>query len=332
MPKILRVILALCTLLGGLAFSQNGQAATTNAANFTVVPVYPTNQVGGQLGYFQLQVRPNQTGKLKLRLVNYGPTSQSLTITPTNATTNDNGQIDYSPSKRPLDPSSQANLAHLFTARRTVTVPANQAKVVQFNYHIPSKGIRGILLGSLYVYSNTRKSNQTGNVINRYALAIGVSLSAHPRQRPLPQLRMGAATVTNTRSNIVVKMRLRNIQPTYFRGMRMTTRVTKAGQSRTLYQQKLTNGAMAPNSYFNYPLGLGKQVTQPGNYLAHITIKARHRTWHFTRSFKISPLNSAKKITHVDNHQDWWLLLLLIPLILVGGLFYWLGTRKTRQQ
>lgn len=117
------------------------QAADTSA-NFTITPIYPSNQVDGDLGYFRLKVTPNQTGSVSLKIQNYGTVAQTLTITPTKATTSDEGQINYIPSKRKLDRSAQYNLTQLLSKKQTVTVPAKTTKTVTFTYKIPKKALK----------------------------------------------------------------------------------------------------------------------------------------------------------------------------------------------
>lgn len=129
--------------------------------------------------------------------------------------------------------------------------------------------------------------------------------------------------------------KLRNVQPTYFRGMTIHTTVTKPRGQKVLYRQKLADGSMAPTSYFNYTMNVGQKLTKPGHYVAHITIKARGKTWHFNRPFTISAVNATKQVTHVNRWGAvWWLwaLIILVIVAIVGGFFYWLGARKQRNK
>jgi hypothetical protein len=316
-----------------LGFAAPVQAADTGA-NFTVSPAaYPSEQVGGDLGYFQLKVSPNQTGSVGIKIQNYGTTDQSFTVTPTKATTNAVGQINYAPTKHKLDRSAQYNLTQLLSKKQTVTVPAKTTKTVTFTYQIPKKGFKGMLLGGFYVYSNTRKTGTNSNVTNRFAMTIGISMSQNAPHRLAPKLKMGSAKTANHGDNLTAVAKLRNVQPTYFRGMRIQTTVTKPGHKKVLYRQHTANGSMAPTSNFNYTMNVGQKITTPGRYLAHITIKARGKTWHFNRPFTISATTATKQITHVNRWGAvWWLWAIIIVLILaiVGGFFYWLGARKKR--
>lgn len=183
------LLVLLGTLLG---LAPTAQAANTGA-DFTIKPVYPSNQVDGALGYFRLKVHPDQAGSIGLKIENYGAVDQNLTITPTKATTNDVGQIDYTPAKRKLDRSAQYNLPQLLSEKQTITVPAKTTKTVTFTYKIPQKGFKGTLLGGFYVYSNTRETGKSSNVINHYAMVLGISMSQNAPHRLAPQLKMGVS-------------------------------------------------------------------------------------------------------------------------------------------
>lgn len=308
--------------------------ASNTGANFTVTPVYPANQVGGKLGYFQLKVKSKQQDTISIKVQNFGNESQTFTITPTKAFTNDSGQIDYTPSQRKLDASAQYALSQLLSAKQTVTIPARTSKTIRFKYQIPANGFKGILLGGFYVHSDTRKTGQNANVTNRYAMVIGISMSEDTPHRLPPDISVGKAEITNRNDNIAVQMRIHNTQPTYFRGMKVETKVTKRDRQKVIYRQKMTNGSMAPTSNFDYVLAVGNKILAPGDYTAHMTIKAATKTWHFDRNFSVSPVNTAKQLTHANRWGNlWWLWLLLLLLILVavGSFFYWLGSRKNRR-
>lgn len=309
------------------------KANTDNGANFTVSPVYPYNQVGGETGYFQLNVTPKQQGTLTIKIANNDTKKQHFSITPTRATTTDSGQINYSPMNRPPDKSAQTALPHLLTSAQQVTIPARSTKNVRFHYRVPHSGFNGTLLGGLYVYNTTRHSNQGGTVVNRYAMIIGLSLNEHPRRHLSPGLWAGPASVVRQGNSLLVQTKIRNYHPVYFRGMHLKATITKKGRKQVLAKQTMPNGSMAPNSYFYYTLNVSEQVIQPGHYTEHLRIHIHNRTWRFNRNFTITPADSVKQLIHVDHAtHTWWIWLLLLLLLLAfGGGSYWLGQHKTKR-
>lgn len=308
------------------------QADEQTAANFTVSPVYPQNQVGGKLGYFQLKVQPGQRAKLSVKLVNYGNQAQRLMVQPTKATTSDAGQINYVPVERALDKSAQTSIPKLMSARQTVTVAPKTTKRVTFTYQIPKTGFRGTLLGSLYIRSRDRQTNQHGSVRNRYAMVVGLSMSERAPRLLAPKFKVGAAQTTRAGTALSVATKIRNVQPTYFRQMQIISTVTRKGHKRVLFREHLDNGSMAPTSAFTKTLRLGNKVTQPGWYTVHFKVMVAGKTWYFDRNFKLSAVAVVNRAFQVQRWYWWlWLVIGLLILIIVGGFFYWLGRhRKSR--
>ena len=328
---LLTLLFSIFTGTMALFGTADASTSTNTGANFTVTPVYPSNQVGGQLGYFQLKTTPRQTGTIGIKISNYGSTNQNLTVTPTKATTNDNGQIEYVPNDRKLLKQAQSSIPQLMSAAQTVTIPAKSSKTITFDYTVPKQGFRGMLLGGFYVLSNNRQTGQNTNVINRYAMVVGISMSDDSPNKLVPRLSAGKVKVSNNGNNTTITTPIKNTVATYFRKMTINTTVTKKGHSKVLYHKQLSNGSMAPTSYFNYSLPIGKKVSTPGHYVEHIRIKENGHAWSFNRSFAITALNTTKQAVHAHQLKNvWWIwaLIIFILVAIIGGFFYWLGSRR----
>lgn len=221
----------------------------------------------------------------------------------------------------------------------TVTLEPRTQKTVTFEYQIPKKGFKGTLLGSIYVLDTTASDQKTKGFAlkNRFAMALGVSMSMDVKRMVAPDLKLGAIKASTRQNKPIVAARLRNVKPSYFRKMSVTTKITKAGQTRRLYQGKLTGGSMAPNSNFEFATPTKGKVIPAGRYRYDMTVKATGRTWHFTKYFTISRAQH-NKLANKNGEKpasNWWYwliaLLLLLLLILVAWLFYLLGKRRREE-
>lgn len=316
-------------------------AAADNGANFTIAPVYPSNQTDKALGYFRLETPADYKGQLQVTVANLDEQkTRTFRVSPVAATTSDEGQINYTPSSAKPDPSAQYVLTQFLSKPVTVTLEPRTQKTVTFEYQIPKKGFKGTLLGSIYVLDTTASDQKTKGFAlkNRFAMALGVSMSMDIKHMMAPDLKLGAIKASTRQNKPIVAARLRNVKPSYFRKMSVTTKITKAGQTRRLYQGKLTGGSMAPNSNFEFATPTKGKVIPAGRYRYDMTVKATGRTWHFTKYFTISRAQH-NKLANKNGEKptsNWWYwliaLLLLLLLILVAWLFYLLGKRRREEE
>ena len=92
-----KMLLMVLTLLIALCWIPQTQAAVANnAAEFTIDPVYPSEQQTGDTGYFSLAFTPASTVPVNVKITN---TNQHQAVTYRlkvgNATTNPDGTINY---------------------------------------------------------------------------------------------------------------------------------------------------------------------------------------------------------------------------------------------
>ncbi|WP_225440890.1 WxL protein peptidoglycan domain-containing protein [Lacticaseibacillus rhamnosus] len=122
-------------------------AAADNGANFTIAPVYPSNQTDKALGYFRLETPADYKGQLQVTVANLDEQkTRTFRVSPVAATTSDEGQINYTPSSAKPDPSAQYVLTQFLSKPVTVTLEPRTQKTVTFEYRIPKKGSRELCL------------------------------------------------------------------------------------------------------------------------------------------------------------------------------------------
>lgn len=321
-----------------LGLSNPAQAEEkAQGSDFYMAPLYPENQTDQNLGYFVLKVTPGQKGKVGVQVQNTSKTStRKIQLTPTPATTNDAGQINYSQSEKKADETLQHPLNQLFSKPVTVTVEPEKSKVVTFEYILPKEGFKGQILGSIYALDITEQKDADGQFAlkNKFAMALGIVLSQDPEQTLMPDLKLQQVRPGLSNQKPAILARLQNQAPQLFRGMTIDARVTVKGEQATKYQYKLKNGSMAPNSNFDVPISAEKDGLAAGQYTLHMTVQAKGKTWRFNRNFTVSEKSAAKFAAKTPGNQQppWqkWLLWIAIGLavLIIGYGLYLLGVRR----
>lgn len=314
------------------------RAAGDTGANFTISPVYPANQTNTTLGYFALVTPPGSTGELPVRIANTDKTkTRTFKVQAVSATTNDNGQIDYTPNSRKPDASAETTLTQLVSKPVTIKISPQSQRTVTFNYTIPKKGFTGTVLGSIHVMDETEPAKIKGQfaLTNRFAMALGVSMTMETGRVMAPDLKLGTvkpqATVGNKPS---VKARLRNVKPVYFRNMTADATITAQGGKKILYEAKLKNGSMAPNSFFDFTIATEDRAIPAGNYTLHMTVKATGKTWRFTRNFTVTRAESTKLAKKIGQKSPipWWVWVVGAVFVILLLLIIWLLLRLRREK
>lgn len=102
--------------------------------------------------------------------------------------------------------------------------------------------------------------------------------------------------------------------------MAFDAKVTKKDSNEILYETKKENLSIAPNTNFDFPIGLNKDKIAAGNYTVTIDAKEQGTThrWHMTSDLTIKA-DKANKLNHdaVTNEKG----IPYLSLIIGIGLF-----------
>lgn len=314
-------------------------ASQSNASGFVLTPLLPKNQLDKQAGYFNLQLDPNSTQTLKVAVSNPSKTAVTVRIVPVNATTADTGNVVYVPSNR-TDPSATTTFTDMTSSGVTVRLAANQAKTISFKVTVPKDGFKGEVLGGLFA-TNTASStangkNNQGFVLkNRYAEVTAVALWAQA-PKPIPvKLDLAKVTVVNQSDQPVVIAKIRNLTPTLFGKLKVQARVVQLKTGKTVATQELKSGSMAPNSWFNYHVTLGKQKLVAGQYQLNLHLTSGQQQWNFKRDFRLTARHAKQHNQRLVSPRkiNWWLwatvaLVILLALLVTA---YWIGHSHARE-
>jgi len=331
----------LVLLVGALGGASPATAAKV-PANFAATPLLPKNQLSSKVGYFDLQVTPGATQVLKLAVTNASSSQRTLQVMPVNATTADSGNAVYIPSKR-TDPSAQTTFTKMTSGAVTVTLAPHQGKTVTFHTQIPAAGFSGQVLGGLFVTDPhaTASTAENGDASdfhlnNRYAEVTAVSLQCQPNQKQRINLQLARVGVHRADSQPTAFARLRNLTPALFGDLQIDARVVQNSTGKQIATQTLSNGSMAPNSWFNDNVNLGNNPLDAGKYTLKLHATSGKRVWNFSGSFVLTRRQSVEHNSLIKSDLQptywwiWWLILALLLALLLAIGAYWLGKRRAR--
>ncbi|WP_163627107.1 DUF916 and DUF3324 domain-containing protein [Lactiplantibacillus plantarum] len=347
----MKKLMCLFGVIGGLVFmswtSPSVQATATNAeVQYSVNKISPGQEVDASSPFFDLKAKAGTTRKIQARV--YNPTDQSITVKTQLLTTftNDSGQIAYTQTAKRYDASLKYRfdqIATLAAGSDKVTVPAKSNRVVSATINIPKGFDTGVILGSWYfekMGQGAKKASKGVNINQKYSYALAVKLTA----KEIAQSKLTLGTVTPGLRNYrkVVLATIRNPEPAVVSQLKLTTKVTRKGSSKVLYQNSSDNLIMAPNSNFTYPTFLDDQVMRAGDYTLSVTAttndsKWAKKTWHWSRDFKITTEQARQNNQKAKNDPAapisiWWYVLIVIVIAgLSAGIVYLIMKRHNRR-
>lgn len=307
-----------------------GRKVQAEGAGFTVTPKLPSNQIGGNTGWFNLLVKPGVKQNLTVEVDNQSAEAKKLELSLTNAFTQDNGQVGYEPNKK-QDASAKVQLTAIGSKPITITLAARQGRNVTFQVTPPAKSFPGQVLGAIYVRDLTKPAQASGSgfaVTNQFAMVVAVQLQTSQKLVP-PELHLLA--VKPKADN--VSATIQNAQPRLFGKLKLTARIYPAGATKAVATQRSTNYAMAPNSAFNYQV-TPKTALAAGKYRLVIDASAGSYKWHLTRNFTLSApvVPSQTAAAKKSSPAPWWpWVIALVAMLLLGILLGWWRGRKTQR-
>ncbi|WP_125708758.1 DUF916 and DUF3324 domain-containing protein [Lacticaseibacillus porcinae] len=284
-------------------------------AGFTVTPQMTASQIGGDLGWFNLLVKPGVQEKLPVVVANQSNQTKTLRLQLTNAYTQRNGQIGYDPNTQKRI-NAQTSITAIGSKPVTVELAPKTGKTVTFTVTPPE--FSGVVLGAIYAQDQTPAAQSSASgfaITNQFAMVVAVALQTSETKVP-PQLTLASAAA-NTKQIVA---HVQNPQPTLFG--KLTLKSTVNFQGKAVLTQTDKDFAMAPNSDLAYQL-TPQSTLQPGQYQLVIDATAGTAKWHLTKTFAIkktvTPTVTPEKTATKPNYT--WLFGLAIVLAMIIGIF-----------
>lgn len=322
---ILFGMLSLVTFLG-LVFNP-ASLVHAEDVKFSVTPIYPSNQIDSAAGYYKLKVTPGMEEQVQLAIQNTDNKKIRLKVTPNAAITNANGSIDYSNSTKKPDRTLQYPLNKLFSGAQTVTVDANSKKVVSFSLKAPQETFSGQILGGFYVVqldkqtSTPSQNDKAVGLTNQISYVTGIQLISSETM-PAPELKLNQVRAGLRNGHTALLANLQNIEANTIGEIKVKTEVRRADQKKILFKSSNSGMSMAPNSNFDYAIGLQDQAIQAGKYHLDMTVDSNKGKWHFSKDFTITAKDAkyynSKAVGQTNPNWLLYSLIALLILIIIG--------------
>jgi hypothetical protein len=314
--------------------------AEEGTLNFYVTPEFSENQKSGNNRYFQLNLAPDTTEKITLKLQNAGTESKKIKITPHTAYTNVMGVVEYGQDAEKADPTLKHSLAELIEQPEIIELAGNETKTVEIYLQMPEEAFEGFLAGGLRIAEQKEEDTEESDeakgegvaIKNEFAYVVGVVVSNN-RDSVQPELELSDVFADQLNYRNVISATLQNFTPTFVNQLAVEATVKRAGENDVLYEAKKEMMQMAPNSNFNFPIFLEGDRFRSGNYVLEVRAKSGENEWSWTRMFTIDA-DDARKLNRedvmIDNRPNWWMIsaLFLAVVWIMLGTYRFLLRRK----
>ncbi|CCI85063.1 hypothetical protein C5L33_000262 [Lactobacillus pasteurii] len=327
--RVIRTILVGLAMAGSLAFSvKETQAVSNSSAQFTISPIYSSFQKDNlKVGYYDLVVKKEKrVVPIKVRISNLNPNEKlKFKIKLGDATTTDNGLIEYSDFKPKGKLNSQYRISQMLVKKpKKIVVKAGSSKIVKLKLKLPKEDFPGTIAGGVYVERVTSgKVKKKGMVTkNHFAMTLPVQITEHPKAKRIAKMKLDAVQV---KKGPVITAKLSNVKPVIFGQLMINAKIKKSGDAQTLVSKKVTGYQVAPNSSFNFLVSTGSSKLAPGKYILDMYLQSGKRKWHLVKDFNITtsqakPITQRIKAIGIPS----WLWMILMTLIVLILLLIWI--------
>ncbi|WP_317946433.1 DUF916 and DUF3324 domain-containing protein [Carnobacterium maltaromaticum] len=317
------------------------KASQADSMAYSVKADIPDNQIDKAKTYFDLKMTPGQKQDISLTVHNSGDKEMTIFITPNNATTNQNGVIDYSEEKAKIDSSLKIPLTSVISGKQEVKLNPNETKQVPFTIKMPEKEYNGDILGGFYIQKKTdadeNKKDESVQIKNQYSYVIGIRLNETDTVVD-PTLKLNQIKPALQNYRTAVTANIQNIESTIINDLDINVSVTKQNSETILHETNKKGLSMAPNSNFDYPINWDNEQLNPGKYTVHIKAKTGDKDWNFDKNFEIKSETSNKlnkEAVEVVKSQPNWILIITLSIggiILIGGALIFLIVKNEKKK
>ncbi|MBO0475254.1 hypothetical protein IGL98_003231 [Enterococcus sp. DIV0840] len=285
MKKKIAVVFLFCVLFFSSLFFSRALAYEKNKFEEKIIltPVLPENQIGPDLGYYNLRVKPNLNQVIELKIKNKSSENTEVKVKVNGAGTNSNGLIDYQLFTEEQGIRDFNNVMKVTDS--VVILKPGEEKLVKFEISLPYKEFDGILLGAILIdLGGTDKKKNS--IKNKISYTIGVVLSENDNYTE-PILDFLSVNVKERSNRTYVETKIGNATPTIIENVHINSVLRK--ESKVIVSKDLGAVRIAPKSTFNYRIEIPRNENlQPGLYELDMVATSDDHTWKWTESFSIS--------------------------------------------
>ncbi|MHC5228520.1 DUF916 and DUF3324 domain-containing protein [Enterococcus sp. LJL99] len=272
-------------------------SSTTDPLGFTVEAIQPSTQIDKDKSYFYLKTQPGVEQKVQVKVTGTSPKPVKVKAYVSNAITSESGTINYIP-----EIEKNKTLTNSIEEIATVDAPEfeisdGEEKLVTITIKTPQESYDGIKLGTVYFKRiDQEETKQTSQVKSEYSYRIGICLSESEKVYNDGQsLNLTKATPELFRTQKAILLTFENPEPKMITDLKMKIKIIDNKNGKVVKKQELENGAMAPNTAFDYAVDWGIESIPSGKYTAQVEATSKHKSWDLEKEFEISA-EQAKKM------------------------------------
>lgn len=314
-------------LIGGTKQSVQA-AASFEKATFMVAPVLPADNIGGkQRGYFNLKLAAKQQKTVQVRLMNPTPHPVVVHSRIVDATTNDNGTLDYIGTHQIDQKLLSTPGSQWVTVTKKVTLAPHEERLLPVTIKAPTRQFEG--QKALAINLTANQINAKRAVKNQYTYALGLVLNGHQtsqKQRGSLKLAQIKTRLTPTKRQPAISVKINNPSPYYHLKTTLTMSLTNQRWSLIQYHKTRTKVKIAPNSGFYNDLLLGGKRLVPGVYRLKVTVNEGSRKYQMKHYVQIS--NQQARFINRHNYvylkyRNLIIIGILLVILGIASLIYW---------
>ncbi len=320
------LFLLISTARSQLIFAENNN-------QFSVSLVPNEFQATENFDYFDLLMSPNEKTSVSLLITNTGSENIRVVVIPTNATTNQQGEISY--SRIQSNTSKEANLLHPFTSlvekEQTSIIKPNESKSITFHLKTPETPFNGIILGGFVIsidedfpITDNSKKEDMVFIKNKYEIRKAIRIRENKREVK-PIISLGSIDFKSINNSPALTVDIRNEAAVMFGDISIESIIREKRSKKIIKQETITGLEMAPNSIFNFPIFWSNQLITKGDYRLNLKITSGSMMWNLNKDFKITKQDSLKFSNYMDSEKNGWsnlritsIMLLMLTMILTS--------------
>lgn len=331
MAKIqnVKIILLACLFFTSIFMLETtAYAKEDQGIGFQIQPIFNSNQVEDDLGYYYINAKPNEDQTLELLVTSTEDEDIKINALIENAISTNHGKLDYSSNLKKVDDSLKDPLSEIISVEpKTFDLKAKESRKIQMKLKTPSENFNGIKMGRVVVKKEENKKEKKAPISNQYQYGVGIivteEVDAFNNGNSLKLNSVGPKVENAFR---VVSADISAPTPKTIEGLKVRAYVTEKGKNKKIKERNIDNFMFAPNSKVSFQIPWGTDNFKPGDYTFHFDAKNNASSFNIKQNFKIAG-NQAKSLNNdaafsVQTSQRDKILLIIINTILVITMIY----------
>lgn len=338
---VLAVMMGMIPLIGGVT---DASPQNEGVVGYTIKAQIPENQVDKSKTYFDLMMKPGQEQDLVVEVFNYSGETGTFKAELVYATTNYNGNIEYTETNiKKADKSMKYPFPKLAKLKEdedtlsegTITLANKKSGKLNIHLKMPENEIDGVIMGGIRVTKvksdeEILKEEEEGGIKinNEYSYVIGARLRMNNRD-VLPNLNFINVRPALLESRTAILVNLQNDKPVRIEKLKLDGKILKGNKVvREFFNE---NFDIAPNVNFDVPFKWENERIEQGDYTLKLKATDGNETWTWTEKFKIGAEVEKINDKAVFDQKDRSFIFIVIAalvVILIAGLITILVIKK----